>query len=104
MAAKKNIRRTEEQLIEELKARIELLEQRKATKRDPSLKSTVQIVRLIDKVSAEAADQENNLLRHVLADARTPLANFLHERGLSIEKTRRPKGPRPKLASRAPAA
>jgi hypothetical protein len=93
-------RRSPDQRIAELQARIRAIEQRaaaKALKRSPSARATLQIVRKLDKAMNLAAEEGATALRHVLSDARKPVASFLEAQGVKLPKPRTPRGRRPKL-------
>ena len=71
---RKRNRRTEEQLIQELEARIQQLKVKavtKAARKDPALAYISKAVRVIDKASEATADRA---LRTALAEARTTLS------------------------------
>ncbi len=95
---KKRYRRTDEELISDLKDKIKLLKQRsdsKELKQSPSIKAARSAVRYLDKALDAAADEANSHLRHALADSRRPLADFLVKSGLKLPKARLPRGRRP---------
>jgi hypothetical protein len=56
----------------------------------------MKVVRGVDKALEVAAEEGNNALRHALADARKPLAEFLEGQGLKLPKARVPRGRKPK--------
>lgn len=96
---RKRIRRTDEQLIHDLQAKIEELKSRaaaKSLKTAPAIRSTLKALRAIDRAASTASSEGDTALRHVLADARAPLSAYLEGQGLRIPKSRRPKGPRPR--------
>jgi len=78
----KRVRRTDEQLIQDLEARITALKtratQRKA-KRSPALSQTVKAVKSID---AALADTEDAAMRTALSDARATLSACLALQGI----------------------
>lgn len=93
------IRRTDDQLIRDLQAKIEEIQHRaeaRQAKRSPSVRLTVRALRAIDKAMAAAEGEGESSLRHILSDGREPLVSFLEAKGLRVRKSRRPKGPRPK--------
>jgi len=92
-------RRSPEQMIADLQAKIAQIEQRAAAKRvkeSPSARASLQALRLLDKAMDLAADEGETPLRHALNDARKPLAAYLEEQGLQLPKARTPRGRRPK--------
>jgi hypothetical protein len=96
---KKRIRRSPEQLIADLQAKIKDIENRAAAKeikRSPSAKAALAAVRHIDKANALAEEEGNTALRRALADGRKPLAAFLEAQGMQLPKARAPRGRRPK--------
>ena len=95
----KRVRRTEEQLIRDLEAKLASLRERAASrevKNSPAIKATLAALRTIDKAVEAATEEGDTALRHVLADARGPLESYLDQQGIQIPRTRRPKGPRPR--------
>jgi len=94
---KQRYRRSDDELIADLKAKIDQLRQRAETKKlktSPSMKRTLTIVRTIDKALAEATEEKNNELRRILIDARAPIAEFLGQQGVKMPKPRGPRGRR----------
>lgn len=104
MAKKKNSgtrrkRRSPEEMIEDLQKQIADLKQRaeaRELKQSAAIKASLAAVKAIDKGIEAAKAEDNTQLRHVLADAREPLANHLTGLGMTLPKQRRPKGRRPK--------
>jgi cell division septum initiation protein DivIVA len=95
---KKRIRRTPEQMIADLQAEIERVKTRAAAKEmkaSPAAKSALLAIRALDKGLDAAAVENNSLLRHALADARKPLAEYCETQGLRLPKPRLPRGRRP---------
>jgi hypothetical protein len=95
----RRVRRTEEQLIRDLEAKLASLRERaeaREVKSSPAIQATLAALRAIDKAVEAATQEEDTALRHVLADARAPLEGHLDQHGIRIPKTRRPKGPRPR--------
>ncbi|HPF15304.1 MAG: hypothetical protein H6830_07775 [Planctomycetes bacterium] len=95
----RRIRRSPEELIADLKKKIEEVEQRAAAKelkQSGSIKRTLGIVRNIDKALEEAQEEGLTKLRHALAEARGPIEGFLSERGVKLPKARVPRGRKPK--------
>lgn len=104
---KQRYRRSDDELIADLKERIAQLKARadaKKLKTSPSMKRTLNVVRNIDKALEEAQDEKNNDLRRVLVDARGPLAAFLDQQGVRLPKPRGPRGRRPRGAGGSPSA
>jgi len=100
-ATKKRHRRTDEELISDLRNRIKELKNRQEAKRlkeSTTIKATVTAVKWIDKALNHAAEENDTSLRHVLADARKPLESYLSTRGLKLPKANLPRGRRPKDA------
>lgn len=101
MAKEKRIRRTAEQIIADLQAeiaRVQAKAQAKQLKQSPAGKAAVVALRAIDKGLDSAAQENNSLLRHALADARKPLAAYLESQGMDLPKPRMPRGRRPAAA------
>ncbi|MFT5050785.1 MAG: hypothetical protein ACI8QZ_002188 [Chlamydiales bacterium] len=97
-AASKRHRRSDEELINDLKGRIKELKDRQESRRlkeSASIRSALTAVRHIDKSLDLAADENNSHLRHALADARKPLEEYLLSEGLKLPKARKPRGRRP---------
>ncbi len=93
-------RRTPEQMISDLKQRIKEVEQKAAAKelkKSDSVRRTLSIVRGISKALDEATAEGNNTLRHALADAHKPLAQYLDTRGVKVPKPRLPRGRKPRI-------
>ncbi len=94
----KRHRRTDHELIADLQERIKDLKQRqeaRSLKSSPAIKASVTAVRYLDKALSSAQDEENNHLRHALADARRPLDSYLSSIGLKLPKVALPRGRRP---------
>ncbi len=100
--AKKGTRRTRrspEEMIADLKKKIQEVEARAAAKElkaSGAIKRTLTIVRNIDKAMEEAKDEGQSALRHALAEARGPLKDFLTDQGVKLPKARMPRGRKPK--------
>jgi len=95
-------RRSDAELISDLKNRIQELRQRQEArelKKSPAIRSTLSAVRYIDKALESAAREEIALLRHALAEARKPLESFLKTRGVRLPKARVPRGRKPKAVA-----
>lgn len=87
MSNDKRTRRTEEQLIADLEAKIAALRARaeaKKAQRDPSLKHVRSALRAID---AAAGLSKDNALRQALADARSTLSACLSMMGVTATTT-----------------
>lgn len=98
-AGKKRHRRTDEELILDLKKKIKDLRVRQESrklKEAPSIKSALTAVKWLDKALDAAAQEGDALLRHALADARKPLAAHLTKTGVRLPKARLPRGRRPR--------
>ena len=95
----KRKRRTDEELIRDLQEKIRQVQDRKAARRvqeSPTMRAALGVLRSIDRAMAVAASEGQTLLRHVLGDARKPLAEHLETSGVSIPRARMPRGRRPK--------
>jgi len=98
-ALRTRVRRSDEQLVRDLQARIEELQRRaqaRKAKESPGVALTLKALRAVDKAIAAAEAESDTALRHALSDAREPMARFLESRGVHVRKSRRPKGRRPK--------
>ena len=96
---KKRVRRSPEQIIEDLQQEIHRLRAKAKTrelKKSPSFKASLVAIKSIDKALDAAAEEGNTSLRHALADARRALGGFLEGEGIQLPKPNLPKGPRPK--------
>ena len=92
-------RRSPEEMIEDLQSQIADLKARaeaRQLKGSAAIKAALSAVKAIDKGVRAAVDEDDAKLRHVLLDARAPLAQHLEGLGMKLPKMRRPKGPRPK--------
>ncbi len=100
-ARKTRVRRSDEQLLQDLQKKIEQIQRRAAArqaKRAPRIRLTAQALRAIEKAREAAASEGDGALRDLLSDVREPVAGFLRELGVQLRKTRRPKGGRPKAS------
>jgi hypothetical protein len=96
---KKRHRRTDEELIADLKRKLDLLKDRheaRQLKESPAIRAAIAVIRAIDRAEKHAAAHHESALRHVLADCRKPLAEHLESSGLRLPKARLPRGRRPK--------
>jgi len=96
---KRRKRRSPEEMIADLQRQIEEVKARavaRSLKTSAAVKHTMVAVRNIDKGLEEAAQEDNSVLRHALADARKPLAEFLTSQGVRLPKARLPRGRKPK--------
>jgi hypothetical protein len=96
---KKRNRRSPEEIIAALQAKIEDVQRRakaKELKGDPLLQKTLVLVRQLDRTMTQAEEAGNNRVRHALAASRQPLAEFLEEQGVRLPKPRMPRGRKPK--------
>lgn len=92
-------RRSPEEMIADLEAKIREVKARAAAKElkaSPSAKAARAAVKAIDKALDIAAEEGENHLRHALADARKPLAAHLEQQGIKLPKARVPRGRKPK--------
>lgn len=98
-AGKRRKRRSPEEMIADLQEQITELKTRaeaRQLKQSAAIKAALTAVKAIDKGVEAAKKEEDAKLRHVLLDARAPLASHLEGLGMALPKMRRPKGPRPK--------
>jgi len=98
----RRVRRGAEELIAELQEKIRLIEARaaaKQAKQSPATNLTLAVLRKLDKASELAEQEQATSLRHVLSDARKPLAAYLESQGLQLPKARTPRGRRPKAVA-----
>jgi len=98
-AARKRHRRTDEELISDLKKKIRDLRVRQEArklKESPAIKSALTAVKWLDKALDAAAHDGDAHLRHALADARKPLEAHLTKTGVRLPKARMPRGRRPR--------
>lgn len=104
---RKRKRRSDEELIRDLQEKIRQVEARKAARRaqaSPTIRAVVGALRSIDRAMEVAEGEGETLLRHVLGDARKPLAAHLESSGFSVPRARLPRGRRPKGAAAVAAA
>lgn len=95
----KRYRRSDDELIADLKAKIAQLKARADTKKlkeSPSVKRTLTLVRTLDKALEDAQAEKNTELRRVLHEARQPIADYLDQQGVRLPRPRRPRGRRPR--------
>jgi molecular chaperone GrpE (heat shock protein) len=95
----KRYRRTDEELISDLKKKLEEVKNRQEArklKQSASMSATLAVVRSIDRALATAEKEGDTAVRHALADCRKPLGEFLEKNGLKLPKARLPRGRRPK--------
>lgn len=96
---KKRARRTDEQLINDLQAKIREVKERQKAREllsSPPTKAAVQALTAIDRALELAAEHGETGLRHDLAEARRPLVAALEGRGFKTPKANLPRGRRPK--------
>jgi len=94
---KQRYRRSDDELIADLKERIAQLKQRadsKKLKTSPAMKRTLSVVTNIDKAMQEAQEEKNSELRQILFDARTPITDYLGTQGVNLPKPRKPRARR----------
>ncbi len=95
----KRYRRTDEELIADLQTRIQEVKARQKARdvqKSPSVKSLAAALKAVDRALVVAEEDEDNIVRHVLADSRRPLAAYLDKLGVDTPKIRLPRGRRPK--------
>lgn len=100
-AASRRKRRSADEMIADLQARIEDVKERAAAKRakeSPAMKRTITIMRSMNKAMDEAGQEKNAALRHALADSYKSLAGCLESQGLRAPRPRLPRGRRPKAS------
>lgn len=88
---KKRNRRTTDQLIADLEARIEAVRNRAATreaKASPENRALLAAVKAIDKALAVAGQEKNQAAKRALEAARAPLGQLLVEMGLRLSTKR----------------
>ena len=105
-AGVKRHRRTDDELIADLKKRIAEIKMRQESKKlsdSPAIKHSLAAIKEIDKALIAAAEDGDSHLRHALADARKPLAAHLTACGAKLPKARLPRGRRPKSSPAPPA-
>ena len=99
---KTRIRRTPEQMIADLEAKIRDVKARaqaKDMKTSPALKKAMTALRALDKGMDLAQAEGNSLLQHALADTRKSLGDSLTKIGLKLPKPRMPRGRKPRELS-----
>jgi hypothetical protein len=97
--ARRQTRRSDEDLIADLQAKISDVRNRAKTremKRSPAFKAAIASLRNIDRALDVAAEQGETLLRHALAESRKGLAAFLTSQGFKAPKANLPRGRKPK--------
>ena len=95
----KRYRRTDDELIKDLQARIQEVKNRQKARdlqKSPTIKATAAALKAVDRALAIAEEADDNVVRHVLADARRPLAAYLEKNGVPTPKVKLPRGRRPK--------
>lgn len=98
-AVKTRVRRTDDQIINDLKEKLRQVKLRAAArelKSSAAIKTTLTALRAISKALDAAAEEGETHLRHALADARKPLAEFLGKHGVPLPKANLPKGRKPR--------
>jgi hypothetical protein len=97
--ARKRHRRTDEELIADLKRKLDELKDRHESRqleKSPAIRASLAAIRAIDRALKVAAAQNETALRHVLVDCRKPLAEHLGASGLRLPRAEVPRGRRPK--------
>lgn len=97
-AGKKRNRRTPEEMIADLQAKIRDVEQRakaKELKGSPAIQKTITLARGLAKATDLAKEEGDTLLAHALADAHAAVSKGLESKGITPPKARRPRGRRP---------
>ncbi|MDP6540087.1 MAG: hypothetical protein QF410_11135 [Planctomycetota bacterium] len=97
----KRTRRSDEEMIADLQAKIAAVKNRAANrelKNSPAMKAAISALRGIDRALDAAAEQGETLLRHALADSRKCLEAHLTRQGFKAPKANLPRGRKPKGA------
>ena len=97
----KRQRRSYDERVAALQAQIAQIKRRAAAaemKKDPALRQSLSVVRAIDK-ALDAANSAGHDVRHAIAAARKPLAEYLESQGLKLPKARMPRGRKPKAVA-----
>lgn len=92
-------RRSPEEMIADLQARIEQVKQRaqaRELKESPAMKRSISVMRAMNKAMAEAADEKNTALQRALKDAYDSLAGYMEGQGVRPPKARAVRGRRPR--------
>jgi N-methylhydantoinase B/oxoprolinase/acetone carboxylase alpha subunit len=95
MSTKRRIRRTPEQIIADLEAKIAHVKARavsKSAKRTESVKTTVVAIRAMDKGMRLAEEEGDTKLHQLLSKSRTTLSSYLESKGIRAPKERLPLG------------
>lgn len=95
----KRYRRTDEELIKDLQERIQEVKARQKARdvqKSPSIKAATSALKAIDRALAVSEEEQDNIIRRVLADARKPVATHLQKIGVGVPKVKLPRGRRPK--------
>lgn len=98
-AKKRRKRRSPEEIIADLQdeiRRVRARQKARELKSSPAHKSALAAVKQIDKALETAAEENESLLRHALAEARRALGAYLEKKGVDLPKANLPKGPKPK--------
>ena len=91
-------RRTDEELIADLKTKIAEVEARKRARElenDPAAKLALSLARALQRAAAAGEKSLDPTFRHAVADAHAAIACYLQGRGVKLPKVGRPKGRRP---------
>jgi hypothetical protein len=97
-AGKTRVRRTPEQMISDLQAKIREVKQRakaKELKRSAAIQKTITLARALAKATDLAREEGDTALAHALADAHSAVSKGLESKGITPPKARRPRGRRP---------
>ena len=96
---KRRKRRSSEEIIADLQEEIRRVRARQKArelKSSPAHRAAMATIKGIDKALEVAADENESVLRHALADARRSLGSYLEKKGIDLPKVSLPKGPKPK--------
>lgn len=94
-------RRTDDELIEDLKRKIEEVKARAAARAlketSKAVREAIKCTRNLTKAIEMAQAEGNTKLHHALVDSHQALTNFFAAEGIQMPKVRRPRGRRPKV-------
>lgn len=96
---KQRYRRSDDELIADLKERINQLKVRAETKKlktSPLMKRTLTIIGNIDKAIVDATEEKNAELKRILSEVRAPLTGYLETQGVKLRKPRGTRGRKPR--------
>ena len=100
-AIKKRSRRSDQELITDLKSQIREVKKRQQFRefvKSPTVRSAVKALSAIDRALEISAEHSSTTMRHALSDARKPLVAELERHGFKVPKAKLPRGRRPKIS------